>query len=272
MHKFSIIWDFDGTILPNAPFDSEQSLLRYRMSQRPPAQRVARILPPSAGKDRGAKRPNRCGWNRARSTRFGKPNQPEKPFGWLKKGWARAIIYADQHEKFRKTFKKAYVRLLKGTPVSSLEEISRHLAQKISTADRSVLKELKNAGYDMIVLSCGTADLSERVLEFAGLRDCFQLIEGNRFRFTNNQITGMNFHIPDPNDKLAFAKSLNLIPERTIVVGDGYTDLPLLNWSSIPVMIDRSGQKKKRFTSHHFYFINSIPEIIYIIEANTAQH
>ena len=33
MKKVTIIWDFDGTILPNAPFDSEQSLLHYRMHQ-----------------------------------------------------------------------------------------------------------------------------------------------------------------------------------------------------------------------------------------------
>jgi hypothetical protein len=49
---------------------------KYNLSQRPPAQRVAWILPPKAGKDRGAKRPNRCGLNRVRSTRFGKPNRP----------------------------------------------------------------------------------------------------------------------------------------------------------------------------------------------------
>ena len=59
----------------------------------------------------------------------------------------------------------------------------------------------------------------------------------------------MDFHVPDPDDKLEFAKKLKLSPERTIVVGDGYTDLPLLKWSSIPVMIDRNGKKKKRFTS-----------------------
>ena len=229
MPKYTIIWDFDGTILPNTPFDSEQSLLRHRM------------------------------------------NHPAAPFGWLKRGCAKAIIYADQRERFRKTFKTAYVQLLKGTPVSTLDEVSRHLAQEISTADRNVLKELKKAGYEMIVLSCGTADLSERVLELAGLRDCFRLIEGNRFRFARDQISGMNFHIPDPDDKLAFAKNLNLSPEHTVVVGDGYTDLPLLNWSSIPVMIDRSGQKKKRFTSHHFYFISSIPELINIIHANIAK-
>jgi phosphoserine phosphatase len=229
MEKFTIIWDFDGTILPIAPFDSEQSLLRYRM------------------------------------------NQSEQPFGLLKKASAKAIIYADRREWFRKTFKKAYIRLLNGAPASTLDDVCRNLANQISTADRNSLRNLKNAGYDMIVLSCGTADLSERVLKVAGLSDCFSMIEGNRFQFELDHITGMDLRLPNPDDKLEFAKNLELSPERTIVVGDGYTDLPLLNWSSIPVMIDRSGKKKKRFTSHHFYFISGIPEIMNIINANITQ-
>ena len=265
MRKFTIIWDFDGTILPSTPFDSEQSLLMYRMSQRPPAQRVAWILPPSAGKDRGAKCPNRCGWNRVRSIRFGKPNQPEKPFGWFKKGYAKAIIYADQQERLRKTFKRLYIQLLKGTTSSTLDEVCRRLAEKLSTADRLALKKLKNEGYNMMVLSCGTADLSERILMFAGIEDCFDLIEGNRFQFDQDRIVGMQLRLPDPDDKLTMVNKLNLSPQRTIVVGDGYTDLPLLNWSSIPVMMDRTGKKKKGFTSHNFHFITSIPEIMNII-------
>jgi phosphoserine phosphatase len=72
--------------------------------------------------------------------------------------------------------------------------------------------------------------------------------------------------IADPDDKLAMMNKLNLSPERTIVVGDGYTDLPLLNWSSIPVVIDRTGKKKKGFTSNRFHFITSIPEIMNIIK------
>jgi phosphoserine phosphatase len=66
-------------------------------------------------------------------------------------------------------------------------------------------------------------------------------------------------------------KKLNLSPDRTIVIGDGYTDLPLLNWASIPVIIDRDGQKKKQFTSPNFYFISSVPEIINIIKKNVKQ-
>ena len=222
----TIIWDFDGTILPLAPFDSEQSLLLHRM------------------------------------------NQQGEPFGLLKKAFVKAIVYADRRERLRKTFKKSYIRLLKNTPSKVLDEVCRDLAGKISTADRNMFGKLKADGYDMMVLSCGTADLSERVLTFAGLLDCFSRIAGNRFKFDAGRITGMQLRLPNPEDKLAMIKKLNLSPDRTVVVGDGYTDLPLLNWSSIPVIIDRSGKKKKQFTSHDFYFISSIPEIMDIIEEN----
>ena len=229
MKKFTIIWDFDGTILPIAPFDSEQSLLIHCM------------------------------------------NQPDNPFGWFKKGYAKAIIYADQRERLRRTFKKSYIRLLKGTPSKVLDEVCRDLAEKISTADRNVFWKLKRDGYDMMVLSCGTADLSERVLTFAGLFGCFSRIAGNRFQFDADRIVGMQLRLPNPEDKLTMIKKLKLSPDRTIVVGDGYTDLPLLNWSAMPVMIDRTGKKKKRFTSNSFYFISSIPEIMNIIEETVTE-
>jgi phosphoserine phosphatase len=224
MKKFPIIWDFDGTILPSTPFDSEQSLLLHRM------------------------------------------NQPDKAFSWFKKGYSKVIIYADQRQRFRKTFKKSYIRLLRGTPSATLDEVCRNLAHKITPADRLALRELKNEGYSMMVLSCGTVDLSERILKYAGIEDCFGLIEGNRFQFDEDRIVGMHLRLPDPDDKLTMMNKLNLSPERTIVVGDGYTDLPLLNWSSIPVIIDRTGKKKKEFTSNNFHFITSIPEITNIIQ------
>ena len=149
-----------------------------------------------------------------------------------------------------------------------LDEVCQDLAGSISKADRKVFWKLKADGFDMRVLSCGTADLSERVLTFAGLSDCFSRIEGNRFRFEADRIAGMQLRLPNPEDKLNMIKKLNLSPDETIVVGDGYTDMPLLNWASIPVIIDPKGQKKKQFTSHHFYFISSIPEIMDIIENN----
>jgi phosphoserine phosphatase len=226
LHTSTIIWDFDGTILPLAPFDSEQFLLRHRMNQR------------------------------------------EDPFGLLKKAYVKAIVYADRRERLRRTFKKSYLRLLKDTPTGVLDEVGRDLAENIPTADRKVFRQLKKDGYEMMVLSCGTADLSERVLRFAGILDCFSRIAGNRFQYNADRIAGMQLQLPNPEDKLAMVQKMNLSADRTIVVGDGYTDLPLLNWSSVPVIIDRGGQKKKQFTSHNFYFISSILEIMDIIAEN----
>ena len=151
--------------------------------------------------------------------------------------------------------------MLKGTPNSVLDEVCCQLAHKISSADRRAIRTLNDDGYDMIVLSCGTADLSERVLKSAELYDCFRLIDGNRFRFDKDHIQGMDLRLPNPDDKLNMMHRLKLPPDRTIVVGDGYTDLPLLNWTSIPVVIDRTGRKKKQFAFNRFCFITSIPEL-----------
>jgi phosphoserine phosphatase len=78
----------------------------------------------------------------------------------------------------------------------------------------------------------------------------------------------MELRLPDPKDKLHMMQKLNLSPVDTMVVGDGYTDFPLLEWSALPVLIDRSGKKKKHFSDRNFYFISSIPELINIIEKN----
>jgi len=223
MKTFTIIWDFDGTLLPNDPYDSEQSLLMYKLYE------------------------------------------TEEKVPLLLHALTRLLIYADNRERLRKTFKRYYTWFLNGTSITELDRVSERLATKIPEADRQAIIRLKTQGHIMMVFSCGTVDLSERVLKFAGLSDCFSLIEGNRFQFAEDRIVGMQLQLPDPDDKLKRVKLLKLSPERTIIVGDGYTDLPLLNWSSIPVMIDRTGKKKKRFTSHNFYFITSIPEIMNVV-------
>jgi phosphoserine phosphatase len=52
---------------------------------------------------------------------------------------------------------------------------------------------------------------------------------------------------------------------RSIVVGDGYTDLPLLNRSTAPVLINRGQRRKERPGARHFNVVRSIPEILNIV-------
>ena len=223
MSANSIIWDFDGTLLPNDPNDSEQSLMLYKLEE-------------------------------------GGADMPLS-----KRVVAHIMIYADRREHLRRMFKRFYVRFMKGTHVTAIDRVSERLAAKISTADRQAVMELKRQGYTMLVVSCGTADLSERVLKIAGLADCFDIIEGNRFTFEKNRISGMTYDMNNPEDKRTFLQNKAISPENTIAVGDGYTDIPMLDWARDAIVMDRSGRKKKQFRNKKYRFISSIPEIMELI-------
>ena len=223
METYSIIWDFDGTLLPNDPYDSEQTLMRYKIDEA--GEKIPAIL----------------------------------------HALAHIMIFADRKEYLRSMFKRFYVRFMKGTPRTSLDKVSELLAEKISSADRQAIMDLKKQGFTMIVLSCGTADLSERVLKMAGLADCFDIIEGNRFTFENGCITGMTYAMGNPDDKRMFLQKCGIPPEDTIAVGDGYTDIPMLDWARQAIVIDRSGKKNTQFRNKNYQFISSIPEILKLI-------
>ena len=121
--------------------------------------------------------------------------------------------------------------------VDTLDEVAKHLAEKISEKDRQIFFRLKANGHYMMIISCGTLDLSERILKVAGVDKCFELIEGNRFQIENNKIVGMDMFVPTPEDKLKLISAQGVFPEQSVVVGDGYTDLPLLDRAGLPVMI-----------------------------------
>ena len=221
----TIIWDFDGTLLPNDPHDSEQTLLMYKLyesGQRVPV--FTHVL-------------------------------------------ARLLVYADHKEHLRKVFKRFFIRFMTGTSVAIFDPVGRQLAAKISQADRRAIKQLANRGHRMIVLSCGTANLSENVLHKAGLGGCFEMIAGNRFESDNGRISAMTLHIPNPEDKVKFLVKQNIDPGRCVAVGDGYTDIPMLDWAKISVLVDRTGRKQMKYADKNYHFVRSLPEILGIIDS-----
>lgn len=229
MKLYTIIWDFDGTILPSDPYDSEQTLLLYKL------------------------------------------NGLEEKIPFFKRLVARAITYADMKEWLGESFKKYYLWVLKGTPIEVLDRVAEDLIKKISEADRQTFFRLKEDGHDMMIISCGTLDLIERILKFAGIGGCFKMITGNRFKLEKDQIAGMDFDILNPMDKIKEMNDRGILPEKSIVIGDGYTDLPLLDWAGVPVLIDRTGKKKEKYTRKDYHFISSIPEIVDIINPEISE-
>ena len=221
---YTLIWDFDGTLLPNDPYDSEQSLMMYKLYEA--GERVP----------------------------------------VLTRALARLLLYADRKEHLRKVFKRFYIRLMTGTSTDIFDPVGTRLAAKISATDRRALMQLTNQGHPMIVLSCGTANLSEITLQKAGLGDSFEIIAGNRFESENGRISGMTLHIPNPEDKVRFLAAQKVEPDRCLAVGDGYTDIPMLDWVKIPVLVDRSGRKQKKYAHKNYRVVRSLPEILEIVE------
>ena len=127
-----------------------------------------------------------------------------------------------------------------------------------------VIKQLADRGHRMIVLSCGTANLSENTLKHAGLSKCFDAIAGNRFESNNGTISAMTLHIPNPEDKLRYLEEQGFEPDSCVAVGDGYTDIPMLDWAKISVLVDRNGIKQKKYAHKNYFFIRSLPEIFEI--------
>jgi soluble P-type ATPase len=66
--------------------------------------------------------------------------------------------------------------------------------------------------------------------------DCFASITGNRFKISRGLIIGMTLHVANPVDKLKWLKKMGTSADEAIVVGDGYTDIPLLDWAKISIL------------------------------------
>jgi phosphoserine phosphatase len=211
---YTIIWDFDGTLLPNDPYDSEQSLMMYKLYEA--GERIPVFI----------------------------------------HAMARLLLYADQKEFLRKAFKRFYMGLMRGTSEGIFDPVCTRLA-----ADRRALMQLANQGHRMIVLSCGTENLSENTLQKANLEGCFEIIAGNRFESENGKISTMTLQIPNPEDKVRFLAGRGIQPGRCITVGDGYTDIP-----EISVLVDRTGRKQIKYAHKNYRFVRSLPEILEIIK------
>lgn len=54
-------------------------------------------------------------------------------------------------------------------------------------------------------------------------------------------------------------------PAECIAVGDGYSDIPLLDKAGLPILVDRTGEKRKKYASRGYAFAADIPEAAAII-------
>jgi phosphoserine phosphatase len=225
MNPHTIIWDFDGTLYPLRPLDSEQALLKMRRAQL------------------------QTGLSR---------------YGSL---WIEGLIYGDRHQWFisrpsRKLYRMLYSWALKGTPATFMDRVAKDMAALISADDRNALHALQARRFRMLVVSCGTLQLCEKILERAGVKPCFEVIRANPLKLKAGCIAGGVSCLVSAEDKLSLARKLTgNNPKGVVAVGDGYTDIPLLNWVQKPIMMDPDHSKRSAYAGRPYHFISAISEL-----------
>ncbi len=229
MENRNIIWDYDGTILPFTPYDSEQFLLDYLLYKE------------------------------------------NKQLSFIKRIVAKAALYADNKQIIGPSFKKYYRWVMKGVNTYILEEVNNALAIAIPDSYIDTLSSFAAKGFKMYVISCGTVELCVNPLKIKKADTLFKEIIANQFIYKNNKIDGLILNVASGEEKVKIAEKLNLKPESTIVVGDGYTDIPLLEWSSYPFMVDPEKKRRKRFGDRNYTFIESLPQLIDIFDKRFPQ-
>ena len=177
---------------------------------------------------------------------------------------ARLFVYGDRQGWHPGMLKVLYGWCLRGVPLAVLGGICERIATHISTADRAAIRSLAEDGFRMAVLSCGTGDLSQRTLRAAGLEDCFVRFEANWFATRDGQITGIERRIYLPETKVDIAAQCSGGLERAIAVGDGLTDLPLLDRVGVPVLI-ATGSRASQLDHRGYHIVDSLAKAITVV-------
>ena len=135
----------------------------------------------------------------------------------------------------------------------------------MSTSTPGALQTLKGRGHRLLVASCGTADLSERILAACGVLSCFERVLSNRFVFRDGLVAGLRLEVPTGTRKRELVESLGVDPAVAVTVGDGATDLPLWEWSGVPVVVDRGGARHARFGRGSYRVVASTAGVLEIV-------
>lgn len=200
-----VLFDFDGTLYPIAPYDSEQRLLRKN----------------AEGK------------------------------GTLFRMRTKRLIAQDQAGKLLDgAFHRQYARLIRSVTPKMIEDVAHDVSFLLTDSDVQALSDLAKQA-DLAVLTCGTENLVEAFLRLAGLENHFFLIRGKRIIWDESGKAQLIVDIDRPEAKATALEELRLSYRTIIAVGDGPTDLPMLQASDFGLIIDwNKKQRDYPFETH----------------------
>ncbi|MDY0289404.1 MAG: haloacid dehalogenase-like hydrolase [Sphaerochaeta sp.] len=200
MNKKNLVaFDFDGTLYPLIPYDSEQRLVL------------------STARDRGH-------LNRLRAKRMvAKDNQGRMGLG---------------------EFNRRYHDLLGGCTPSHVQQVASDLSALMDSEQFSLIEALAQKA-DLAILSCGTENIIHSFLTLLGIEHLFFQVSGKRLHFENAGKPSISVTIGSPQEKRSVFAELKSKYSHSIAIGDGPTDIPMLEEADLGLIIDWHGEEAK---------------------------
>ncbi|MDD4301106.1 MAG: haloacid dehalogenase-like hydrolase [Sphaerochaeta sp.] len=151
-----------------------------------------------------------------------------KERGVLFKKRGKHFIEQDQKGVFDDaSFHHRYEKLVKRATPAMIDEVADILLSSIGKREKDALLRLSHIS-DLGILTCGTENIARAFLQKLGVEDSFSFIRGKRL--VRNEEG--NFHllvdIAGPGDKALAVDSLRADYKTIIAIGDGPTDIPML--------------------------------------------
>jgi len=197
--KYLIAFDFDGTLYPLLPYDSEQRL----------------VLTTAKGR------------------------------GHLNRVRAKRMILKDKQGKMAHgEFNRRYLEFLGGCTHSHIEEVATELFSLVESKQFNLLKKLSEKA-DLAILSCGTENIIHAFLSLHKIEHHFIQVSGKSLHFEGGTKPSIRTTIGSPEQKRSVFSDLKNQYSCTIAVGDGPTDIPMLEEADLGLIIDWSGERAK---------------------------
>jgi phosphoserine phosphatase len=125
------------------------------------------------------------------------------------------------------SFHHRYEKLVKQATSTMIDEVADILLSSIGKREKDALLRLSHIS-DLGILTCGTENIARAFLQKLGMDDSFSFIRGKRLVRNEEGIFHLLVDIAGPEDKALAVDSLRADYETIIAIGDGPTDIPML--------------------------------------------
>ncbi|MGE4454929.1 MAG: HAD family hydrolase [Sphaerochaeta sp.] len=164
--------------------------------------------------------------------------------GALFKKRCKHFIEQDQKGVFNDTtFHQRYEKLVRHTTGEMIDAVAENLSARTGEPEREAILQLAKVS-DLGILTCGTENLAHAFLEKLGLEKHFSFIRGKYLDRDPEGVQHLIVDIAGPQGKAEALEGLREKYETIIAIGDGPTDIPMLQIADLGLIVSWNSSKR----------------------------